>query len=142
MKNLQYFVVKNRHGCPMNNLIFYGKYLSLFQIIDLLKIRIGFWVKAFYGGFLCTVLDFHSNMFSITSPSKLNENTKLQWCPPILGSLKFNVDASIREKTGITAIGCLLGNSSGGILAKFSIPVGVMDLNEAEVRAIKVLVVW
>ncbi|GKF79652.1 reverse transcriptase, partial [Tanacetum coccineum] len=60
-----------------------------------------------------------------------------QWCPPDDGALKFNVDGSAKGKPGFAAIGGLLRNSEGAVVALFSIPVGVMDSNVAEVLAIK-----
>ncbi|GJQ89475.1 reverse transcriptase [Tanacetum coccineum] len=60
-----------------------------------------------------------------------------QWCPPDDGALKFNVDGSAKGKPGFAAIGGLLRNSEGVVVALFSIPVGVMDSNVAEVLAIK-----
>ncbi|GKB01454.1 retrovirus-related pol polyprotein from transposon TNT 1-94 [Tanacetum coccineum] len=50
------------------------------------------------------------------------------------GALKFNADGSAKGKPGI---GGLLRNSEGVVVALFSILVGVMDSNVAEVLAIK-----
>ena len=60
-----------------------------------------------------------------------------QWCPRNDGSLKFNVDGSTKGKPGLAGIGGLLRNSESVVVALFSIPVGVMDSNVAEVLAIK-----
>ena len=60
-----------------------------------------------------------------------------QWCPPEDGSLKLNVDGSAKGKPGLVGIGGLLRNSEGVVLAMFSILVGIMDSNVAEVVALK-----
>ncbi|PWA67678.1 hypothetical protein CTI12_AA315630 [Artemisia annua] len=60
-----------------------------------------------------------------------------QWCPPDVGSLKFNVDGSAQGKPGLAGIGGLLRNSEGVVIAQFSIPVGVMDSGGAEVLAME-----
>nr|GEV54576.1 reverse transcriptase [Tanacetum cinerariifolium] len=62
---------------------------------------------------------------------------RLSWCAPTHGALKFNVDGSAMGKPGLAGIGGLLQNTDGVVLAIFSISVGILDSNVAEVMAIK-----
>ncbi|PWA85689.1 reverse transcriptase [Artemisia annua] len=111
-----------------NKAIFVDNISSFWQVLDLVKFRTGCWVKAFSPACPYSLLDFHVNLFSITtcgSTMKKNDHTQ-QWCPPVVGSLKFNVDGAARGKSGPAAL--------------FSIPLGVLYSNVSEVMEIKKLV--
>ncbi|KAL4347296.1 hypothetical protein GQ457_17G024020 [Hibiscus cannabinus] len=56
--------------------------------------------------------------------------------PPPCGVLKFNVDGSTRGKPGPASCGGVLRDDHGQILALFSGPLGVLESNDAEIRAI------
>ncbi|GJR64984.1 reverse transcriptase [Tanacetum coccineum] len=60
-----------------------------------------------------------------------------QWCPPVVGSFKFNVNGAARGKRGPASIGGVLRNNCGVVLAVFSISVGALDSNVAKVMEIK-----
>ncbi|PWA68757.1 hypothetical protein CTI12_AA301610 [Artemisia annua] len=122
-----------------NKAIFADTKSSYWQVLDLVKFRTGCWVKAFSRASPYSLLDFHVNLFSITtcgSTMEKNDHNQ-QWRPPDVGSLKFNVDGAARGKPGPAGIGGLLRNNCGAVVAMFSIPIGVLDSNVAEVMAIK-----
>ncbi|PWA41098.1 hypothetical protein CTI12_AA559960 [Artemisia annua] len=122
-----------------NKAVFSEKEVTSSQIIDLVKFRTGGWIKAFFPACSYSLLDFFVNIFSISvcfgDVCKVKRPS--QWCPPEDGSLKFNVDGSAKGKPGLAGIGGLLRNSEGVVVALFSMPVGIMDSNVAEVLAIK-----
>ncbi|PWA95600.1 hypothetical protein CTI12_AA049650 [Artemisia annua] len=116
-----------------------AKVVKCKQVLDLVKFRTGCWVKAFSPACPYSLLDFHVNLFSITtcgSTMEKNDHNQ-QWRLPDVGSLKFNVDGAARGKLGSTGMGGLLRNNCGVVVAIFSIPLGVLDSNVVEVMAIK-----
>jgi ribonuclease HI len=54
----------------------------------------------------------------------------------MINSLKWNMDGSSIGKSGPSRIGGVLRNHHGHLLGMFSIPVGILDSNIAELRAI------
>jgi ribonuclease HI len=58
------------------------------------------------------------------------------WSPPMINSLKWNVDGYSLGKSGPSRIGGVLRNHHGHLLGRFSVPVGILDSNIAELRAI------
>lgn len=67
----------------------------------------------------------------------------VNWIIPPLGFCKFNVDGTARGKPGPTGIGGVLHDDRGRMLATFSESVGLMESNEAELRAIRrALQIW
>jgi ribonuclease HI len=54
----------------------------------------------------------------------------------MINSLKWNVDGSSLGKPGPSGIGGVLRNHHGHLLGMFSVPVGILDSNIAELRAI------
>nr|GEZ85358.1 reverse transcriptase [Tanacetum cinerariifolium] len=102
-------IVDNQAGCPFYN--------SCIESVDHIFIHY-----------------FHVNLISITScgSSREKNDHNQEWCPPIMGSLKFNVDGAARGKSGPASIGGLLRNNCGVVLAVFSIPIGVLDSNVAK----------
>lgn len=121
-----------------NKSAFSNKETSLSHILDLVKFKTGCWIKAFFSSCSSSLLDFNVDMFSISmSHSHHMYENLLSWCAPAHGALKFNVDGSAMGKSGLAGIGGLLRNSVGVVLAIFSISVGVLDLNVAEVIAIR-----
>ncbi|GMJ14509.1 hypothetical protein like AT5G65005 [Hibiscus trionum] len=64
----------------------------------------------------------------------------LVWQPPVAGTLKFNVDGSARGKPGPAGVREVMRDADSRILALFSGPVGCLDSNVAEVKAIELAV--
>ncbi|KAK3184861.1 hypothetical protein Dsin_032147 [Dipteronia sinensis] len=64
--------------------------------------------------------------------TKAKPNKILDWIPPNVESLKFNVDASLRGNLGPAGIGGVLRDSRGSVLCMFSQSVGNCDSNSAE----------
>lgn len=54
----------------------------------------------------------------------------------MINRLKWNVDGSSLGKPGPSGIGGVLRNHHGHVLGMFSVPVGILDSNFAELRAI------
>jgi ribonuclease HI len=54
----------------------------------------------------------------------------------MINSLKWNVDGSSIGKLGPSGIGGVLRNHHGHLLGMFSVPVGILDSNIVELRAI------
>ncbi|GJT03943.1 reverse transcriptase [Tanacetum coccineum] len=72
-------------------------------------------------------------MFSI-SMRYPRQKILLGWCAPTHGALKFNVDGSAMGKPSVAGIGGLLRNTDGVVLAIFSMSLGILDSNVAEVN--------
>ncbi|EOY23896.1 Uncharacterized protein TCM_015650 [Theobroma cacao] len=53
------------------------------------------------------------------------------------GMVKFNVDGALRENPGQEGIGGILREEGGKVLIQFSLSVGIIDANTAEILAIK-----
>ena len=62
--------------------------------------------------------------------------TGVIWSPPPIGRFKWNVDGSSLGKPGFLGIGGALRNHQGHILGIFSLPVGTLDSNIAELRVV------
>jgi len=58
------------------------------------------------------------------------------WSPPMVNSFEWNVDSSSLGKPGLSGIGGVLRNHRGHLFGVFSIPVGILNSNLAELRAV------
>ncbi|KAL4378031.1 hypothetical protein GQ457_02G027360 [Hibiscus cannabinus] len=120
-----------------NEVIFRGKSLELVELCCLVKLRSFFWVKAdaldcFFdeAQWWCCPLDCS---FPIAGRAVRHG---IEWSPPLAGFWKFNVDGSARGKPGPAGCGGVLRDGDGHIIALFSGPLGILDSNVAEIRAI------
>ena len=57
--------------------------------------------------------------------------------PPLVGSLKFNVDGAARGKPGPAGCGGVLRDANGKVMALFSCPLEPCDVNVAELMGIR-----
>jgi len=62
--------------------------------------------------------------------------TGVIWSPPTIDSFKWNVDGSSVGKPRLSGIGGVLRNHHGHLLGIFSLPIGILDSNIAELRAV------
>jgi len=58
------------------------------------------------------------------------------WSPPMANSFKWNVDGSSLGKPGPSGIGGVLQNHNEILFGIFSLSVGILDSNVAELRTI------
>ncbi|KAL4308982.1 hypothetical protein GQ457_01G017450 [Hibiscus cannabinus] len=121
----------------INEVIFRGKISELVDLCFLVKLRSFYWVKADTldifmdeSQWCCCSLDCS---FSV---AKRAVRRGVEWCPPMAGSWKFNVDGSARGKPGPTGCGGVLRDGDGRIIALFSGSFGVLDSNVAALRVI------
>ncbi|KAK3199424.1 hypothetical protein Dsin_022839 [Dipteronia sinensis] len=92
-----------------NVVVFKGIPADVNYFTDLIKFRIAWWFKHYGKG----------------------------WSPPAFDVLKFNVDGSVRSDPGRAGIGGVLRDSSGKVLCQFSIFLGYLDVEAAEIVAIQ-----
>lgn len=138
-----YFIILWTIWRERNARLFESKVYSIDSIKDLILFRLSWWIKRWGDPFpynsneilrnpSCLRWDSHtkprSQTVSLVSPD--------QWCPPPLGSLKWNVDASSKPSSSSSAIGGVLRDHSGNFVCIFSRPVPFMDINQAEILAI------
>ncbi|XP_073262649.1 uncharacterized protein [Populus alba] len=65
-----------------------------------------------------------------------NHRAVVVWSPPMTNCFKWNVDGSSLGKPGPSGIGGVLRNHHGILLGIFSSPVGILDSNVAELKAV------
>ncbi|KAK3220760.1 hypothetical protein Dsin_014730 [Dipteronia sinensis] len=68
---------------------------------------------------------------------KTKKKRILDWNPPAVNHLKFNVDGSILGKPGPTGVGGLLRDFNEKILCLFSFHLGFLDSNAAKIWTVK-----
>ncbi|KAK3218345.1 hypothetical protein Dsin_012315 [Dipteronia sinensis] len=68
---------------------------------------------------------------------RVNKALIKDWIPPLMDTLKFNVDGSARGSPGMAGIGGVMRDSRGKVVCLFSYFVGTTDSNSAEILAIK-----
>ncbi|XP_048494429.1 uncharacterized protein LOC125494726 [Beta vulgaris subsp. vulgaris] len=116
---------------------------SLAQLQDLILTRLMWWMKGWGGEFPYSMDDVlrHPKCLSwqpsslALGPKKLNPDHGV-WFPPMSGSLKWNVDASVSAGGVKSAIGGVLRNCQGNFVCIFSCPIPPIEINSAEVLAI------
>ncbi|XVF82160.1 hypothetical protein PTKIN_Ptkin16aG0022500 [Pterospermum kingtungense] len=90
------FVVTT-HG---NDIIFKQKVFPIEELIDLIKTRLGVWVKACWPHI--NILDVFNNLNSISIGNERNLVSRVVvWQKPSAGAIKFNVDGSSIGKPGL-----------------------------------------
>lgn len=121
-----------------NLLVFEGKDPNLEQAADMVKFRIAWWFKHLNRGSKDSVAALYRNLDCLCMDYKrVKRKSIADWIPPMLDSLKFNVDGSSRGKPSPAGIGGVLRDSNGKVLYLFSVFLGIFDSNVAELFAIK-----
>ena len=121
-----------------NQLDFEEKKVEVRQAADLVKFRIVWWFKHIGKGSNEAVELMLLNLKDLCVDQKKSKVSKIvDWIPPDLGYLKFNVDGSAKGKPGPAGMGGVLRNSYGKVLCLFSVHLGTLDSNIAELFAIK-----
>jgi hypothetical protein len=120
-----------------NGVVFRSSQACIGLALDTIKFRVALWFKNHGQGSNC---DLTLLMLDIRERCVDSVPTKVQksvvWVPPMGDELSFNVDGSARGNPRDAGIGGVLRDSSGKVLCLFSLYVGVVDSNSAEVLAI------
>ncbi|KAK1575025.1 hypothetical protein Q3G72_001936 [Acer saccharum] len=120
-----------------NDVVFNQGASDFDRVIEMVKWRAAGWFKHFGQGSKCSVAFLMMNLkVGCVDSSKVKRMVKCGWKPPMVGSLKFNVDGSSRGNPGLSGIGGVLRNSDGDIVCLFSAPIGVGSAMDSEVQAI------
>ncbi|KAL4310177.1 hypothetical protein GQ457_01G054770 [Hibiscus cannabinus] len=120
-----------------NEVSFNNKSFHEMQTFDLALFRIAFWAKCKWPSSSFSTLDF--TRFPILCEIVKEKPIRLLrgfWVAPPVGSVKFNVDASVLGSYGEAAIGGILRDHVGSYLVKFSKSIGLSDPTGAELEAI------
>jgi len=120
-----------------NDLIFQQKTPDYDSIFFLIITRLCLWLKAIHSDFPYSPSDLIRSADGLLRWSNAHSfRIHNMWSPPMINSLKWNVDGSSLGKPGPSGIGGVLRNHHGHLLGMFSVPVGILDSNIAELRAI------
>ncbi|KAJ6921734.1 hypothetical protein NC652_015617 [Populus alba x Populus x berolinensis] len=120
-----------------NDVIFKQKIPDYDTLFFLIVTRLCLWIKAIEPDFPYSFLDllrYAEGLIRWTNSQKLRIG--IIWSPPMTNSFKWNVDGSSIEKPGPFEIGGVLRNHHGILLGIFSMPIGILDSNVAELRAV------
>lgn len=127
-----------------NARIFEGRNSSFTQTQDLVLLRLSWWIKGWGDPFPYTSEDILRNpsclawkTSTISVKPHLPLNASTLWLPPPSRSLKWNVDASASPSLLCAAIGGVLRDHEGKFICMFSTPIPFMEINNAEVLAIR-----
>ena len=111
-------------------------------IQDLILTRLSWWIKGWGSSFPYSCDEIIRNpralSWNLPRPSAVMvlPNHSLQWSPPSLDSIKWNVDASVNPNYPMSAIGGVLRNNMGHFMCVFSSPIPPIEINSAEIMAI------
>ena len=120
-----------------NDLIFQQKTPDYDSIFFLIITRLCLWLKAIHSDFPYSSSDLIRSADGLFRWSNAHSfRIHNMWSPSMINSLKWNVDGSSLGKPGPSGIGGVLRNHHGHLLGMFSVPVGILDSNIAELRAI------
>ncbi|XVF78296.1 hypothetical protein PTKIN_Ptkin14bG0120500 [Pterospermum kingtungense] len=121
-----------------NDIVFNNKRLEVNQVIDIIKLRVAFWVKAKWSHVPDSVSEFTRCPASIKIPRKIeNFRPPSVWtCPPEV-AVKFNVGWSFLFKPGLAGVGGILRNHLGCECIGFSKNTGQANSIEAEMKPVK-----
>ncbi|EOY02249.1 Uncharacterized protein TCM_016779 [Theobroma cacao] len=121
-----------------NDLIFNGKLFDIFQIFDVIKLKVGWWAKAKWPPKNSSVMDVVSDPSYAKASVVLKKNKLMtDWIKPPNGCMKFNVDETARGYPRDAAISGVLCDNNGSIKILFSKSVGIFYSNFAEIFTIK-----
>jgi ribonuclease HI len=119
-----------------NDLIFQQKTPDYDAIFFLIITHLCLWSKAIHSDFQNSPSDLLRSADSLIRWSNVQSARIVNiWSPSMVNSFKWNVDGSSLGKPGPSGIGGVLRNHYGHLLV-FSIPVGILDSNLAELRDI------
>ncbi|EOY21075.1 Uncharacterized protein TCM_012391 [Theobroma cacao] len=119
-------------------MVFNGKSWDGLQLMDIIKTRIAYWLKAQWDNSCLSFLDFFRNLeLGVVCSKKKSVKKNLDWIKLAPGKLKFNVDGAAKGCLGETGIGGVLRDYEGRIKLQFSKSTGWGDSNLAELLAIK-----
>lgn len=106
--------------------------------MDLVYLRIGWWVKAWWSNFPYSPEEVRRNPTCLKLLKKKKElgRPECAWEKPQHGTLKWNVDASMKTDSGAAGIGGVLRDDQGRFKAIFYGPITAEDINTAEVLAV------
>ncbi|KAK3206435.1 hypothetical protein Dsin_020481 [Dipteronia sinensis] len=122
----------------LNKKIFDDKEPNLDQAADMVKFRVVWWYKHFGTNVSDSISVLMLNVKELCVETKRVKKSLIKdWIPPLMGTFKFNVDGSARGSPGMAGIGGVLRDSKGKVVCLFSLGVGIMDSNSAEILAIK-----
>lgn len=120
-----------------NDLIFQQKSSNYDSVFFLIITRLCLWLKALHPDFPYSPLDLLRSSAGLIRWSNVQiYRTGVIWSPPPIGRFKWNVDGSSLGKPKLSGIGGALRNHQGHLLGIFSLPVGTLDSNIAELRAV------
>lgn len=112
-------------------------------IKEMIMLRLGWWIKGWNEKFPYSPSDIQRNptclLWDGLASSSVNSKSmaaQIEWIPPPMGSLKWNVDASVSDALTSSAIGGVFRNHEGKFLCLFSAPIPFMEINCAEILAI------
>ena len=123
-----------------NEAVFEKKVWQLDDIFELIKLRSFHWTKASNSKFEYSYMDWCDSPWKLKRMhSDLVNRTRLLnvWEAPMPGCLKFNVDGSAWGKPGLAGCGGILRDESKKVVGMFFGPLGIIESNEAEVKAIQ-----
>ncbi|XP_056690195.1 uncharacterized protein [Spinacia oleracea] len=121
--------------------------MSIHQLQDLILMHLSWWIKGWGDHFpyyseeiirnpTCLTWAFSNGVTGVNPRVNRISGPQSLWNPPILGHLKWNVDASFKSSTQSSAIRGVLQDSNGLFKCIFSSPVPPIEINGAEVLAI------
>lgn len=121
-----------------NERVFNNKEVDAGNVIDTIKLRLFSWYKGKWPQAMESTIEFISclNVIKING-KKMKVRPHIDWAPPRIGVLKFNVDGAALGKPGLAGIGGVLRNHEGRVLIRFSKAVGIEESNIAEILAIR-----
>eukprot|EP00258_Populus_trichocarpa_P028500 XP_024444519.1 uncharacterized protein LOC112324681 [Populus trichocarpa] len=120
-----------------NDVIFKQKIPNYDTLFFLIVTRLCLWLKATEPDFPYSSSDLlRSAEGLIRWTNSQTLRTGVMWSPPMTNRFKWNVDGSSIEKPGPSGIGGVLRNHHGILLGIFSLSVGILDSNVAELRAV------
>ncbi|XP_038683005.1 uncharacterized protein LOC119983391 [Tripterygium wilfordii] len=120
-----------------NKAIFEDKQVDWENVLYLIYIRFGMWLKAVNNDLPYTGPKIMHSSDGVKFRENLKKSTRhiSDWIAPPLGSLKWNTNGSSQENC--SGMGGVLRDESENFLCIFSGPVGKLDSNSTEIKAIR-----
>ncbi|EOY07457.1 Uncharacterized protein TCM_021888 [Theobroma cacao] len=120
-----------------NEMIFDGKMWDLLKVMDIVKLRVAWWVKFKWPGDN-VVSDIATTPLLASAPtSKRKVKSMVSWECPLAVWLKFNTDEAAKGCPGHLGIGGVLRANKGVVKVTFSKKAGWGDANLAEILAVR-----
>ncbi|KAE8706393.1 hypothetical protein F3Y22_tig00110393pilonHSYRG00075 [Hibiscus syriacus] len=106
-------------------------FLSLWDIATALPIDPVCFIQAKYPSISFSAESLAADLKIAKDSTLINRSSlnSLVWIPPSIVFLKFNIDGSMRTDGSRGGIGGILRDSSGSVLASFSVPIGGVVVN-------------